>query len=83
VGRSQAEEGVDGQGCAGTGSAAMPTVQVPSVPAPQVPASGAVRLALQSLSPDERREQERMQSGDGPLRLGLGGTLRSHQQVSL
>lgn len=59
----------------------MPTVQLPSQPAPQVPASGTIHLALPPLSPDERRERERMQSGDGPLRLGLGRTLRSHWQV--
>lgn len=66
---------------AGIGSEVMPALQATVLPAPYVPPSGTIRLALPPLSPDERHEQERMQSGDGPLRLGLGRTLRSHQQV--
>jgi hypothetical protein len=64
---------------AGIGHAVMPSRPVTRVPVPRVPASATIRLALPPLSPAERREQERLQSGDGPLRLGLGRTLRHHE----
>jgi len=74
-----ASEGEAVQANVGIGPEVMPTLALPSVSAPPVPGSAIIRLALPPLSPEDRREQQRMQSGGGPLRLGLGRNLSDHQ----
>lgn len=59
----------------GMGAAVMPDRSPQTSPVPVVPQNATIRLRLPPLSSDERREQLRIQSGDGPLRLGFGRTL--------